>query len=228
MREIADEVGAKIMYDGAHVLGLIAGGEFQDPLSEGAFVLTGSTTKTLSCSLGGLILYNDPSLDKRIHEIMDVSAYVAGYNAARVAHLAVALAEYVEFGREFYVQVVKNAQALGKALDEEGFNVVGKVKGYTKSHMVLVDVSRIGGGMPVSKTLDKINIISSPVTLYNTGDGVRLGTAPVTRYGMRESEMTTIAKFIRRAVRDKEDPEMLIRDVADFRKPFSRVHYCFS
>ncbi len=226
--EIAEELGAKIMYDGAHVLGLIAAGRFQDPLREGAYILTGSTQKTLSGPVGGLILHNDPKLDEKIKNLISGYQGTVGFD---LAALVVTLAEMLQFGREFMGQVVKNAKALAIALDKEGFDIVGKHMGFTESHTVLVDVSHLGGGMKVAETLEKANIVCSAFSIRpneRRPNGLRLGMTEMTRYGMNEADAEKIAEFIGKTVIRKEDPSKVVRDVIEFRKSFLTVHYCFN
>ena len=138
MVEIARGVGARIHYDGAHILGLATGGQFQDPLAEGATVLTASTHKTFPGPVGGIILTNDPDVWDRLFRFMNTS--IGNYYNTRAAALAVTLAEMLAFGKDYAEAVVQNAQALAGALDAEGFTVVAKERGFTQSHIVLLDV----------------------------------------------------------------------------------------
>jgi glycine hydroxymethyltransferase len=228
LHEIAQELGAKIMYDGAHVLGLIATGRFQDPLREGAHVLTGSTQKTLSGPVGGLILHNDSNLNEKVKNLLSGYQGTVGFD---LAALIVTLAEMLQFGGEFMGQVVKNAKALAIALDKEGFDVVGKQFGYTESHTVLVDVSRLGGGMKVAETLEKANIMCSAFSIRpkeQWPNGLRLGTTEMTRYGMNETDVKKVAEFIGKTIISREDPRKIARDVTEFRKSFLTTKYCFN
>jgi glycine hydroxymethyltransferase len=124
MSEILAEWGGKLYFDGAHQIGLIAGGQFQDPLREGAAVMTGSAGKTFSGPQSGIIVWDDPSLTQSItHAIFPVLA--ATHQVNRVAALAVAAAEMIEFGQIYMAQIVRNAQALGAALEKRGIPVLG-------------------------------------------------------------------------------------------------------
>jgi glycine hydroxymethyltransferase len=170
MREMADEMEAKIWYDGAHILGLWAGGQFQDPLREGADLVTGSTQKTLSGPLGGLMLHNDGELDKKIHSFFYGHFSTIGHN--RTAALAVTLAEMLEFGKDFAKQMITNAKALAKALDEEGLNVMCKRKGYTETQTVAFDARE-----EVKKWRATLNKQTSYVALSGSGKLMSLSTA---------------------------------------------------
>lgn len=233
IREIADEVGAHIFYDGAHQLGLIAGGKFQDPLREGADVLTGSVGKTLSGPQRGLIVWNSDEIAEKLR-LAIFPGLTAIHQINSVAAMAVTLAEMLVFGKDYAAQMVKNAKALGKALDEEGFDVLCKHKGYTETHQVAVDVSSLGGGEEAAKLLEQVNIICNKNLLpkdsledWDNPSGIRLGTSQVTRLGMKESEMRQIARFIRRVLIDKEETSIIAREVSEFRNSFQKVHYCF-
>lgn len=232
IRKIADEAKAKILYDGAHVLGLIAGGKFQEPLAEGADILTGSTQKTFPGPIGGVLACNSEEIFTKVSRT--TSSMFSNYCNNRVAALAMSAAEVMRFGVDYAGQVVKNAVALAEALDEERLPVLHKEKGYTASHQVLLDAKSIGGAKNVAKILEKANIISTRFFLSSDDlssikdpNGIRLGVSAVTRLGMKEQEMKKIAHFLRRALDHPEQLEdikgRVIKMVADF--PF--VHYSF-
>ena len=231
-REICDEIGASIVYDAAHVMGLIAGGQFQDPLREGADVVTASTHKTFPGPQGGMILCNE----KWAKDIDDAvfPGTVSNFHLHHKAGLAIALAEMKQFGRAYAEQTVKNAQALGSYMDEMGFNVLCKDLGYTKSHQVAVDVSKIGGGSVIAQTMERANIIANknlfPWDNVNGTDdpsGIRLGTQELTRLGMKEREMKEVARLIRRVAIDREEPEKVKKDVVHLKSQYQTVQYCF-
>lgn len=231
-RAVCDEVGASIVYDGAHVLGLIGGGQFQDPLKEGADVLTGSTHKTFPGPQGGMIFCKE-----KFAKDIDEAVFPGTVSNAHLHHkagLAITLAEMKAFGKQYASQIVKNSQALAAYLDDIGFKVLCKDQGYTKSHQVAVDVSGIGGGATVAQKLERANIIINknlfPWDDVNTTDnpsGIRLGTQELTRLGMKEPEMKEVAKFIKRVAIDKEEPEKVKKDVVHFKTQYQTVHYCF-
>ena len=149
MSEMIADWGGKIFFDGAHQIGLIAGGQFQDPLREGAVVMTGSAGKTFSGPQSGIIVWDDPDLTPALtHAIFPVLA--ATHQVNRVAALAVAAAEMIEFGPTYMAQIVRNAQALGAALEQRGIPVLGAHKGYTRTHQVIADVRTFGGGLDVA------------------------------------------------------------------------------
>jgi glycine hydroxymethyltransferase len=223
-----------VNYDGAHVAGLIAGGEFQDPLKEGADSMTMSSHKTLWGPQGGIIV----SLEKYSEAIKKAifPGNTSSHHLHHVAGKAIALAESLEFGKEYAKQVIKNAKALAEALAGFGFGVLGEKRGYTASHQIAVDVSMFDDGGTVEKDLEKANIILNRQLLpgdikagrhYMHPSGVRIGVPETTRLGMKESEMKEIANFIKRVIVEKQDPSIVRKDVADFRKQFQKVHYAF-
>ncbi|MFQ5859038.1 MAG: serine hydroxymethyltransferase, partial [Anaerolineae bacterium] len=233
MKAVAEELGAHLYFDGAHQLGLIAAGQFQDALGEGADVLTGSTGKTLSGPQGGLILWNEPALTGRLRWAV-FPGMAATHQINRVAALAVSLAEMLAFGREYMAQIVANSQSLAGALHVRGFNVLAAHKGYTQTHQVAVHVGEHGGGYAVAERLARANIIVNknlmPTDTPETWDrpsGIRLGTTEVTRLGMKAAEMEQVAGFIHRVLVSGEAPEQVAREVTAFRAGFQTVGYCF-
>ena len=233
MSQIIAEWGGKFIYDGAHQAGLIAGGQFQDPLKEGAVILTGSAGKTFSGPQSGMIVWNDPDLTQPIADTI-FPVLAATHQVNRVAALAVAAAEMIEFGKFYMAQIVKNAKALGKALDERGIPVLCSHKGYTRSHQVIARVKQFGGGLEVAHRLAQANIITNKNLVpedkpedWDHPSGLRIGTIEVTRLGMNEKDMETIADFIARVLVEHEDPEKVGRDAMDFRLPRQTLYYNF-
>lgn len=228
IRRVADEVGAIVAYDSAHVLGLIAGGTFQDPLKEGAELVTGSTHKTFFGPQGGIIL----SKGRFASEIDDAAwQLVNNHHVHRVAGLSVALAEFLAFGKEYTAQVIKNAQRLAEELHELGIDVLGANMGFTKSHQVIFKAPN-NNGDATAKRLEDCYIITTktPLPIDKTEDdcsGVRLGTQEVTRLGMVEDDMAKIAGFIKRTVIDREDPMAIRADVRNMMAGFKEIKFSF-
>lgn len=234
--EAAQEVGAKIAYDGAHVLGLIAGKQFQDPLREGAEYLMGSTHKTFFGPQGGVILTTKENADKIDSHVFP--GVVSNHHLHHKAGLAIALAEMLEFGEAYAKQVIKNAKALAQALYERGFNVLCEHKDFTESHQVIIDIESSPdiefSASELAKMYEEANIILNKNLLpwddVNNSDnpsGIRLGTQECTRLGMKEKEMEEIAEFMKRIAIDKEKPEKVREDVKEFAKEYSTIHYSF-
>ena len=227
LRAIADLAGARLFYDGAHILGLAAGGQFQDPLREGAEVLTGSTQKTLGGPIGGLVMTTDREAGAEITRV--ASGLVSNYHNNRIAALVVTLAEAAHFGRDYASHIVRNARALASSLDGEGLQVVAKERGYTESHIVLLDTTRLPVGDAAFRRLEEAQILATRVPLphaYPERSAIRLGTAAVARLGMPEEAMSAIATLIRRVVTGEPPPDVAI-DVTDLARSYPSVQYCF-
>ncbi|MDD1721109.1 MAG: serine hydroxymethyltransferase [Euryarchaeota archaeon] len=228
-RDAAREVGAYVVYDSAHVLGLIAGGQFQDPLREGVDVMTGSTHKTFPGPQGGIIFTTHA-----LAEAVDAAVFpgtVSNHHLHHVAGLAVTLIEMLQFGRAYARQIIKNAQTLGAALYNEGCNVLCPDKGFTESHQIVIDVGRASS---MAVALEEANIIANKNLLPwddhsapENPSGLRFGTQELTRLGMKETEMKVVAKLIQRVL-DGEIPEKVKKDVVDFKNDYQEVEYCFS
>jgi len=217
LAEVARETGAVVGFDGSHVMGLIGGGQFQDPLREGACALFGSTHKTFFGPQGGIIL-----ADKEHGELLKAKIYPEFVDNAhwnRIAAMTLALAEMKDFGRAYATQVIRNSQTLAKALHDHGFPVICQHLGFTQSHQTIVDYGDYDKGRAVAEKLQRSNIIADCV--------VRIGTCEVTRRGMKEAEMLRIAELIKRTVVDEEKPEAIKKEVAELSAEFQEVEYCF-
>ncbi len=235
-RDIADEYGMRIGYDSAHVSGLIAAGRFQDPLREGADIMTASTHKTMPGPQHGIVLARE-----ELSEAVKRAAFpgmMSNHHLHNVAGLAVVLAEMMEFGKDYSEQIIKNAKALAQALYDRGWKVIAEHKGFTESHVVLVDISEtpMKNGRIVEEQLERANIIINRNLLpwdkkmgrdYKTPGGIRLGTSEMTRLGMREPEMDAIAEFMHRVVMKGESVVKVAEDVAEFRKEYQKVQFAF-
>lgn len=233
LRDTFQEVGCHVWYDAAHVFGLIAGGQFQDPLKEGAEFMSGSTHKTLPGPQHGMIVGNprDEDAEKRVLRSV-FPGVTSNHHLHAMASLGISLAEHIEFGRQYAEATVKNAKALGQALHEEGFKVLGEKRGFTASHTLSVDVSPQGGGTLIAQLMEDANMIANKNmipgdTKPKNPSGIRLGAQEMTRIGMGPSEMNEVARLIRRIAVDKEPPAKVKQDVIALKRNFSNIHYCF-
>jgi glycine hydroxymethyltransferase len=237
LAEAAHDVGAYLVYDAAHVLGLIAGKQFQDPLREGADLMNGSTHKTLPGPQGGMILSDhkaNTDEDKSFLRKVGFGVFpgvTSSYHLHHVAAKAIAFAEHLEFGEAYAKQTIKNAQALGQALHERGFKVFGEKLGFTKSHQILLSIG-LGKGKEASKKLVDAGIVTNMNTIPGDKDplnpsGLRLGTPELTRIGMKENEMQDVAEFYKRVLLGNEDTLKVQKSVKEFRKQYQELHYCF-
>lgn len=235
LADVAKSHGTHVVYDAAHVAGLIAGGNFQDPLREGAEIMNCSTHKTLPGPQHGMILTAEEDLKDDIDKAV-FPGVVSNHHLHAVAGVAISLAEILEFGEDYTDQIIKNAKALGKALYDRGLDVVASDHDFTSSHTILADITDYGLGGNLEQKLEDANIVLNRNLLpwdiredrhYENPGGIRLGVSEVTRLGMEEEEMERIGDYISRIVVEDEEPKSVKEDVKEFASDFQRVHYCF-
>ena len=200
IRDACRAVGSTLVYDGSHVLGLIAGGVFQKPLKEGAEILYGSTHKSFFGPQGGLIVTNSKDLDAAIRKNL-TWRMVDNVHWNRVAALGQALLESEKFGPAYAKQVVRNSKRFGKELKERGFPIMFEELGFSESHQLLMDAKEVKAiyGMTVndfSVRLEKSNLIIDSVS--------RLGTGEITRLGFKEKDIPELADLFMEAARGKD------------------------
>lgn len=234
--EAAHEVGSTVMYDGAHVLGLIAGGVFQDPLREGADIMTGSSHKTFPGPQGGFLLSS--SEDEKLHKKLNNAIFpgvCSSYHLHHVAGKVVALAEFEEYGEAYAQNIVKNAQSFAQALASEGFDVLAESRNYTASHQVLTrhGDTDSGAGAKAADLLEQAGIITNMNMLPGdtkalSPSGLRLGVQELTRVGMGSNEMEEVASLYARVLIKGEDPASVKEDVANLKSNFQIIRYCFN
>ncbi|MFI5012570.1 MAG: serine hydroxymethyltransferase [Hyphomicrobiales bacterium] len=229
LRAIADEVGAKLLFDAAHLSGPIAGGAWQQPLAEGAHLMTMSTYKSLGGPPSGLIVTNDAELARRL-ETIAFPGLTANFDAAKSAALALTLLDWKEHGEAYAAMMRETAAALSASLAERGLPVYARERGTTRSHQFAVEAHRFGGGQAASKRLRRANILACGIGLPLAeveGDmnGLRLGTPEIVRWGMTAEHMPELAALIARALIGNEDEAGVAADVTAFRKRFRKLHY---
>jgi glycine hydroxymethyltransferase len=238
LAKVAKETGAYIVYDAAHVLGLIACGEFQDPFGEGVDFITGSTHKTFPGPQGGVILANckDERMKKAIKKVQHAVFPLTTSNThlGRLPALGLAALELKLYGKELARQTIKNAQIAGSYLFENGVKVLGKKNGFTRSHQIVVDVRDYGGGQKVASDLEEANIILNKNLLpydnqHNRGDpsGLRIGFQDVTRRGFKEDEIECLCSLMLEVIKNKRKPVEVRKDVIKLRQNFKSIKYCF-
>ena len=234
VKEIAETSDAIVVYDAAHVLGLIAGKQFQDPFKEGAKIMTASTHKTFPGPQGGVLMAKN--LDQQNMANVQWAIFpgcMSNHHLHHVAGKAITAYEMLKYGEDYAKQTIKNAQKFGEAMTENGFTVAAEHKGFTKSHQIVLDFKEYIGKW-AAETLEEANIITNknllpwdPVENSSNPSGMRLGTQEMTRVGMKESEMEYIAELFKKVLLDKKDPKEIRKEVSEFRENYQNVHYGF-
>lgn len=229
LREIADEVGAYLFYDAAHLGLFLAAGEFQDPLGEGAHVVSMSTHKTMSGPVGGALITNDDAIAEKLLGLT-FPGLIQTRDQNKYAAQAYVLAELAAFGSAYARQSIANAQALGGALERAGFVVLGRDRGYTRTHQVFLDLRQVGAAR-CEEVCQEAGLLVHVSRLMGDGpdarNGSRLAVHEVTRFGMGESEMEEIADLMRRLVLDGQAPADVAPDVAALAARFPVLSYSF-
>jgi glycine hydroxymethyltransferase len=238
LAEVAKESGAYVVYDAAHVLGLIAGGQFQDPLQEGADFITASTHKTFPGPQGGVILANsgDRRMERAIRKVQKAIFPLTTSNThlGRLPALGLVALELKLYGAELAKQTIKNAQTAGEYLFENGLKILGEKKGFTRSHQIAVDVRDCGGGRETAERLEEANIILNKNLLpyddqhnRENPSGLRIGFQDVTRRGFKENEIECICDLVLDVVNHKRRPVDVRKDVIKLRQNFKGIEYGF-
>ncbi len=234
VREIAEVCRLKnipILYDGAHVLGLILGEQFQNPFLEGAHLINASTHKTFPGPQRGIILGNmsDDEEEKWWKKID--RGVMPGSSSSHHLHtlpgLLVAIREMAVHGKKYATQTIANAKALGKALNDQGVHVEAKEFGFTESHQLALNVKNFGVARELARSLAIENNI---ITNYNMlpGDidpknpsGLRIGVQELTRNGMKVNEMEELAELMKAALLRKK----VKKEVTKLRSRFTKIHF---
>jgi len=228
VRAIADEVGAKLMFDAAHQCGIIAGKAWKNPIHEGAHLMTMSTYKSLGGPAGGLIVSNDADIAEHLDAI-SFPGMTANFDAAKSAALAMGMLDWRDQGAKYATAMIDLSQALATALDDAGLPVFAKAQGFTRSHQFAVEAAQFGGGQTASKKLRKAGFLACgiglPIAEVN-GDmnGLRIGTPELTRWGVTTAHVPELSALIVEALTGN-DPDALAPRTADFRRQFDTLHF---
>ncbi len=228
VREVADAVGAKVLFDAAHQCGMIAGRAWKNPLGEGAHLMTMSTYKSLGGPPGGLVVSNDAEMAERLDRIA-FPGMTANFDAAKSAALAVTMLDWREHGAAYAEQMIAVARALAQHLDALGLPVFAKAHGHTRSHQFALEAAHFGGGQAAAKKLRKAGFLTCGIGLPIEpvpGDmsGLRIGTPELVRWGVTPEHVPELAALIAGALRSNA-PEDFADSVRAFRHDFDKLHY---
>jgi glycine hydroxymethyltransferase len=224
VREIADSVGACVLFDAAHACGMFAGRVWPNPLDLGADLMTMSTYKSLGGPAGGLLLTNRADLAERV----DAIAYpglTANFDAGKTASLAITLLDWLDGGPAYATAMTTTAAALAEALAGSGLPVYSTEQGYTTSHQFAVDATQWNGGHQASLTLRDANILACAIGLPGGDEwsGLRLGTPEIVRWGMTAADMPELANLIVEALLC--DATAVAAKTTAFRSRFTTLHH---
>ncbi|KQU52055.1 serine hydroxymethyltransferase [Bosea sp. Leaf344] len=229
IRAIADEIGALVLFDAAHMSGMIAGQAWQQPLAEGAHLMTMSTYKSLGGPPSGLILTDEPEIARKL----DAIAYpglTANFDAAKSASLAISLLDWKAHGEAYAREMALTAKALGEALVARQAPVFARDRGITTSHQFAIEAASYGGGQAAAKKLRAVNILSCGIGLPLAAvpedvNGLRLGTPEIVRFGMKTEHMPELAGYIMEGLEGSRPAAMVAKDVTAFRSRFRELHF---
>ncbi|MGC5583516.1 serine hydroxymethyltransferase [Ornithinimicrobium sp. W1665] len=226
VREIADEVGATVLFDAAHLCGMVAGGTWANPLHEGAHLMTFSTYKSLGGPPGGVVVTDDDELARRIDAIA-FPGLTANFDAGKTAALAVTMVDWQEHGSGYAAAMAATARRLAEELAALGAPVFQTVDGPTRSHQLALRAARWGGGQAAARILRRANLLACGIGLpldpvEGDMNGLRLGTPEIVRIGLVEDDMPRLASLI---VRGLDGDEGVAAEVAAWRSGLTGVHF---
>ena len=211
--EVCRQKSIPVLYDGAHVLGLILGGQFQAPLADGAHFLTASTHKTFPGPQRGVVLGNLKTDDELKWWTSIDRSIMPGSSSNHHLHtlpgMLVTIREMKAHGAAYAKQIVENAKALGQACSDEGITVEAKEFGFTESHQIAVNVSNFRSGKDIARRLANNNIIVNYNMLPGDTDarnpsGLRIGVQEMTRFGMKTADMAEVAGLMKAVIENKD------------------------
>ena len=228
IRAIADEHGAMVLFDAAHQCGIIAGRAWQNPLAEGAHLMTMSTYKSLGGPAGGLIVTNEKSIAERLDSIA-FPGMTANFDAAKSAALAVTMLDWREFGAAYAREMIGLSDDLARELKERGVPVFETDEGITHSHQFAVCAAPYLGGQAASKKLRKAGFLACGIGLpldpvQGDMNGLRIGTPELVRWGVKSADAPRLAQLIADALKSN-NPEGMVLEVAEWRKSFATLHF---
>ncbi len=214
---------ALIIYDASHTLGLIIGGEFQDPIREGADIIVGNTHKTFPGPQKAIIAFKDKGAGERIITIMGKGLYSSVHTNSMIV-LAITMLEMDRFGKEYALQIISNANALGAELEKMGYMVKKTSRNeFSQNHQLHILIDNIPNAKEIPFKLYKNNITFN---IFNSPSGklyLRFGTQEATRRGMKEGDMKTIATLVDSCIKGKN----VKKEVLQFTSKFNDIHYSF-
>ena len=227
IRAIADEVGAHLMFDAAHLCGMVAGRTWENPLRQGAHLMTMSTYKSLGGPAGGLIVTDDAEVAERLDRVA-FPGLTANFDVAKTAALGVTLADWVACGPDYARAMVTLAQVLARAAMAEGLPVFLGDRGATESHQFAIEAAPFGGGQTMARRLEAAGFLACGIGLpvapvARDMNGLRLGTPELARRGVLPEDAPEIMALLARALR--EPPEAVAPETEALRARFTALRF---
>jgi glycine hydroxymethyltransferase len=231
LRALADEAGATLLYDAAHLGLLIAAGQFQRPLEEGAHLMTISTHKIMAGAVGGMVLTNEAWIAEAVSQVV-FPGMLQTRDQNKYAATAYAYAEHLEFREAHATQIVANAQALGDALSAAGFEVFGAERRYTRSHQLFVRHPAVEAGdfedrcqradILAARTLRTAGVLGG-----QPGGVIRLSVQEITRQGLIEADMARVADLILDAVTARRASDQISAEIGVWMSGLGPIRFSF-
>ncbi len=227
IRELREIVGdVPILYDASHTLGLIAGGQFQNPLQEGADILQANTHKTLFGPQKGIILSNNRELMERISYNLS-QGLVSSQHTASLLSLCIALHEMKDHGAEFSKQIIDNAQFLAAEIAAQGLPVLARTDGqHTQNHHFFINLTGITSASHAMEKLLRAHISVHRGVPFRNVDALRVGVQEATRHGYTRADFQQIAKWIGDVVLRGVPPESIAPQAQALASGRQQILYC--
>ncbi len=229
LRRVADECGAYLLFDAAHLSGVIAGGCWPDPLDDGAHLMTMSTYKSLGGPPAGLLVTNDADVARRVDAIA-FPGLTANFDVAKSAALAVTLLDWLAFGTEYAEKMLETCAELQRSLLQNDVPVFAGQSLGGHSHQLAIEARDFGGGQAMARVLREANLLACGIGLPLepvAGDmnGLRLGTPECVRRGMGGDEMTSIGAWIADVMFRRRPVAAVRDDVMALSAAHRQLHY---
>ncbi len=227
VRSIADDVGASLLFDAAHLSGPIAGGAWPNPLREGAHLMTMSTYKSLAGPPAGLAITDDAGVAEALDAVVH-PGLTANFDAAKTAALAITLADWVDHGAEFATAMCDGAAALAVGLERRGVPLWSAAGRASRSHAFALDADALGGGHRLARHLERAGLLTSAIgTPAGPDAGLRVSPSELVRWGADADDLDDVAALLAEAIAtDPDDVVALAPRATELRARFTEVRYC--
>jgi fluorothreonine transaldolase len=226
LRELKEIVGdVPIVFDASHTLGLIAGGQFQNPLKEGADILQANTHKTFFGPQKGIIISNSRELMEKINYNLSLGLVSSQHTNTSIS-LFIALHEMLAYGKEYAAKIVDNARYFAEQLHKRGFKMLAADQGFTRNHQFFIELTEMGPGPLLYERLLRANIVVNRSIPFEHVDALRVGVQEVTRHGYERADFDQIADWFAAVLLEKQDPEPIAAQVSALVNSKRKILYC--